>query len=106
MSLCQRVDDLNGAAEQHRKPGVDNFGADFSFPWPYGDIDHNGKVDMRDAVLAARMIAGTDPRDPYGQQRLDIYPWVGVGGPLHGEGTLDMRDVAQILRIAAGLRLQ
>lgn len=88
------------------QPGVDNFGADFNFPWPFGDIDHNGIVDLRDAVEAARMIAGTDQMDPYGQQRLDIYPWAGVGGPLHGEGTLDMRDVAQILRIAAGLRLQ
>ncbi|HEY3412379.1 MAG TPA: S8 family serine peptidase [Armatimonadota bacterium] len=87
------------------RPGVDNFGADFNFPWPYGDIDHNGIVDMRDAVEAARMIAGTDPMDPYGQQRLDIYPWAGVGGPLHGDGTLDYRDVAQIMRIAAGLRL-
>lgn len=87
-------------------PGVDNFGADFGFPWPPGDVDHNGVVDIRDAVLAARMVLGTTPLDPYGQQRLDIYPWLGVGGPAHGDGVLDFHDVAQILRISAGLRLQ
>jgi hypothetical protein len=85
---------------------VDNFGADFGFPWPAGDVDHNGIVDIRDAVVAARMVLGTTPLDPYGEQRLDIYPWAGVGGPAHGDGILDFHDVAQILRIAAGFRLQ
>ncbi|HEY3268928.1 MAG TPA: S8 family serine peptidase [Armatimonadota bacterium] len=83
--------------------GVDNFGADFIFPWPPGDADHNGRADIRDAVIALRLLLNTATPDPAASARADVYPWAGTGGRTHGDGQLTLDDVRSILKIASGL---
>ena len=89
-------------------PGVDNFGADFAFPWTVpanvaGDVNQDKVVDLRDAVMAMRMMAGADPLNPAAADRADIAPWAGTGGRAHGDGIFNMEDVRAILRTAGGL---
>lgn len=85
-------------------PGVDNFGADFAFPIvSWGDVVQDGVVDVRDAVGAMRMLAGTDPLSLEKLERADVHPWAGTGGRAHGDGHFTVDDVRTILRLAGGL---
>jgi subtilisin family serine protease len=89
-------------------PGVDNFNADFAFPWTTpvsvpGDVNQDKTTDLRDAVAAMRLLAGTDPLNPSAADRADIAPWAGTGGRPHGDGTLNADDVRAILKLAGGL---
>jgi subtilisin family serine protease len=91
-------------------PGVDNFGADFAFPFTTpanvpGDVNQDKLTDVRDAVLALRLLTGADPLNPAAADRADIAPWTGTNGRPHGDGTLTMDDVRALLRLAGGLAM-
>jgi subtilisin family serine protease len=91
-------------------PGVDNFNADFAFPWTTpanvpGDVNQDKVVDIRDAVAAMRLLTGADPLNPTAADRADIAPWSGTGGRAHGDGTFNLEDVRNLLRMAGGLGL-
>lgn len=83
--------------------GADVPGVNFFLPWPSGDVDHNGRVDLRDAVSVLRMVQGLDPLDPAATTRADVFPWIGTGGRLHGDGSLTLDDVRLITRLTGGL---
>lgn len=91
-------------------PAVDNFGADFAFPWTTpasvpGDVNQDKVADLRDAVAALRLLTGADPLNTAAADRADIYPWAGASGRPHGDGNFTMDDVRAILRLAGGLAM-
>lgn len=59
-----------------------------------GDINADGTINIRDAIVAARDVKGLDSITPYELNQAD------VAAP---KGTLDIADIKQMLKIAAGL---
>jgi hypothetical protein len=73
-------------------------------PAPPGDANNDGTVNLRDALLAVRLLTGVASPDPAAADRADIAPWTGTNGRAHGDGVLELADVAEILRGAGGLQ--
>lgn len=66
-----------------------------------GDVNNDGVVDIQDAVLAGRILSGTDYADSRTRDRADVSPYAGTGGRWHGDGAITVNDVLAIIHIAA-----
>lgn len=77
---------------------VDSFGGVWRWaPDRLGDVFSDGRVDLLDALVAARFTADGNATDTVTLQLLDLSP-----SP-NGDGAITLADVAAVLRIAAGL---
>lgn len=70
-------------------------------PYPTGDIDGNGRVDISDALLALRVAVGLENASPAYLLSADVAPLVnGVPAP---DGVIDIADALVILKKVVGL---
>jgi len=67
-----------------------------------GDVNGDGSVNGKDALLLLRMIEGLEPMTEQAKKAGDIYPVNGTGERPFGDGQLTREDVRQILRIIVG----
>ncbi len=58
-----------------------------------GDLNGDGNISLRDAVIALRVVVGLAPATPVERPQADV----------DGDGQVTLRDVLRILRIAIGL---
>ncbi len=59
----------------------------------FGDVNHDGVVDVRDVALVMRHILDLEPLDKTGQELADV----------NADGVVDVRDVTLMMRKALGL---
>jgi parallel beta-helix repeat protein len=67
-----------------------------------GDVNGDGNIDGKDALLLLRMVEGLEPMTEQAKTAGDIYPVNGTGERPFGDGQLTQEDVRQILRIIVG----
>ncbi|HEY3284105.1 MAG TPA: hypothetical protein VGN26_17685 [Armatimonadota bacterium] len=68
-----------------------------------GDINGNGRVDVADAVMGLKAVAGLITLDAAQAQAADVYPKPGTGGRPFGDGKVTIPDILRILKRVAGL---
>jgi hypothetical protein len=70
-------------------------------PYVPGDVNHDGKINVSDAILMLGMTVGTSTA---GDASLgDVAPVPGTGGRAYGDGKITITDVVRVLRRALGL---
>ncbi|MGQ9524017.1 MAG: dockerin type I repeat-containing protein [Armatimonadota bacterium] len=67
-----------------------------------GDVNGDDRVDLSDAVLAAKMAVGIVKPDPNQLRAADVEPVSGDGRSV-GDGVITVRDATRILRYVVGL---
>lgn len=67
-----------------------------------GDLDGNGKVDIKDALALLRVSSGLDSATAVQKLRCDVAPV--VGGKSKPDGVLDVFDIVYVLEKIVGLR--
>lgn len=68
-----------------------------------GDVNGDGKVDLRDVVLALRGAVGVTTLTPDQVQAADVAPFPGTEGRTIGDGKVSLEDVIRLLRFTVGL---
>jgi YVTN family beta-propeller protein len=63
----------------------------------------DGKINVQDATIALRIVAGTLIPTPTQTECSDVYPYPGEGDRLMGDGKVNISDAVRLLRIAVGL---
>ncbi|MGC8834495.1 MAG: dockerin type I repeat-containing protein [Armatimonadota bacterium] len=67
-----------------------------------GDVNGDGKVNLADAVLAARLAVGAVESTPERVKAADVSPCPGSGAPI-GDGKITIADATRLLRYVMGL---
>ena len=68
-----------------------------------GDLNHDGVIDTRDALMIMRAVEGLDTLTNEDFETADVYPIPGLNGRAVGDGSVTEDDVLRILYQAAGL---
>jgi hypothetical protein len=68
-----------------------------------GDVNADGVIDGRDALLALRHVQGITILASEEQARADVFPLPGTGGRAIGDGKVTEDDALRILRYVVGL---
>lgn len=68
----------------------------------FGDVNGDGKVDLSDAVLTAKMAVGLVKPNADQLRAADVSPVPGENRPI-GDGVVTVRDATRILRYVVGL---
>jgi hypothetical protein len=67
-----------------------------------GDVNGDGRVNLADAVLAARLAVGAAELSPERLKAADVSPCPGKGAPI-GDGKITIADATRLLRYVMGL---
>ena len=94
-TITTGVEDLAGNALATNKTWT------FTTMYPYGDVEGNGTVDIKDALLALRMAAGLVTPTAEQLSVADVAPL--VNGTPQPDGKLDIGDVLVILLKVVGM---
>jgi YVTN family beta-propeller protein len=64
---------------------------------------NDGKINIQNATIALRIVAGFVDPTPAQRECSDVYPYPGEGDRLFGDGNVNISDVVFLLRVAVGL---
>ncbi|HEY3283917.1 MAG TPA: hypothetical protein VGN26_16745 [Armatimonadota bacterium] len=73
-------------------------------PLLVGDLDHSGKADVKDVILALRIATGIAEPTQDNLAVGDLSPLVGVNGRDMGDGQIGVADVLAIMKLVLGLQ--
>lgn len=69
----------------------------------YGDVNGNGVIDYKDAIVLLRVASGLRPNTDAIRRTGDVAPLRDYNGGGFGDGKIDMLDALRVFRRAAGL---